>query len=96
MKSKESLIKTATSIAFATLMAVSAIILIYGWLGGHFNSIDKLRDYVDSFRIWGAADPCTDSNAAGNSSCITGIYGLYCWYCAVRRCRRLLGQLYRN
>lgn len=53
MKSKESLVKTATSIAFATLMAVSAIILIYGWLGGHFNSIDKLRDYVDSFRIWG-------------------------------------------
>lgn len=53
MKSKESLIKTATIIAFAALMAVSVIILIYGWIGGHFNSIDTLRAYVDSFGIWG-------------------------------------------
>ena len=53
MKSKESLIKTATIIAFAALMAVSATILIYGWIGGHFNSIDTLRAYVDSFGIWG-------------------------------------------
>lgn len=53
MKSKESLIKTATIIAFAALMTASAIILIYGWLGGHFNSIDTLRGYVDSFGIWG-------------------------------------------
>ena len=53
MKSKESLIKTAAIIAFAALMAVSATILIYGWIGGHFNSIDTLRAYVDSFGIWG-------------------------------------------
>lgn len=53
MKSKESLIKTATIIAFAALMAVSVIILIYGWIGGHFNSIDTLRAYVDSFGVWG-------------------------------------------
>lgn len=96
MKSKESLIKRATIIAFAALTAVSAIILIYGWLGGHFNSIDTLRSYIDLFGIWGATDPCTDSNAAGNSSCITGIYGLHRWCCTVRCCRRLLGQLYRN
>lgn len=53
MKSKESLIKTATIIAFATLTAVSVMILIYGWLGGHFNSIDTLRSYIDLFGIWG-------------------------------------------
>ncbi len=53
MKSKELLIKTATIIAFATLTAVSVMILIYGWLGGHFNSIDTLRSYIDLFGIWG-------------------------------------------
>ena len=53
MKTKESLIKTSTIIAFTALTAISVFILIHGYLGGHFNSMDTLRAYVDSFGIWG-------------------------------------------
>lgn len=50
---KESFIKTATIMAFSALMAISAFILINGWLGGHFHSVDTLQSYIASFGIWG-------------------------------------------
>lgn len=52
MNSKETIIKTSAIISFSILMAVSVVFLIQGWLGGHFDSADSLRAYVDSFGIW--------------------------------------------
>ena len=52
MKTKESMIKNAAILCLATLLAFSAVILIKGWIGGSFRSIDSLRVYVASFGIW--------------------------------------------
>ena len=53
MKSKESVIKTIVIVLMCSLLAVSVFILVKGWLGGHFSSIETLRQYIDSFGIWG-------------------------------------------
>lgn len=52
MKSKETIIKTTAIILLAALMGVAAFVLIKGWVGGHFNSVDTLRFYVASYGIW--------------------------------------------
>ncbi len=52
MKSKEKIIKTAAIILLAALMGTAAFVLIKGWVGGHFNSVDTLRVYVSSYGIW--------------------------------------------
>lgn len=52
MKSKESVIKACVAVCLAALLTVSAAILIRGWVGGHFRSMDTLRDYVASFGLW--------------------------------------------
>ena len=53
MKTKEYLIKIVSIICLAVLLAFSAFIIIKGWLGGHFESFDSLRSYINSFGIWG-------------------------------------------
>ncbi len=52
MKSKETIIKTTAIILLAALMTVAAFVLIKGWVGGYFNSVDTLRSYVASYGIW--------------------------------------------
>lgn len=52
MKTKESIIKIIVVTGLTALMATSIVILIIGWLGGHFDSIDSLRAYIESFGIW--------------------------------------------
>ncbi len=52
MKSKETIIKITAIILLAALMGVAAVVLIKGWAGGHFNSVDTLRVYVASYGIW--------------------------------------------
>jgi len=49
MKSKETIIKYTAIICFALLMAASAFFVINGWIGGHFDSFNTFRAYVDSF-----------------------------------------------
>ncbi len=53
MKSKENIIKTVSIVCMVALFAISIVFLIQGWLGGHFDSIDTLRAYINSFGIWG-------------------------------------------
>lgn len=53
MRSKETLIKITMIVILVVLLAISAFVLIYGWIGGHFSSIDSLRAYISSFGIWG-------------------------------------------
>lgn len=53
MKTKESLIKYAFIISLVLLLALSAFFLIYGWVGGHFDSMDTLKAYIASFGAWG-------------------------------------------
>lgn len=52
MKTKESIIKIIVVTGFIALIVISVAILIVGWLGGHFDSIDSLRAYIESFGIW--------------------------------------------
>ena len=52
MKSKESIIKNALLVCLVSLLAFSAVILLNGWFGGSFRSIDSLRSYISSFGIW--------------------------------------------
>lgn len=51
MKSRESVIKSASIIAFSALLTVSIIIAAKGWAGGHFTSVESLRAYVASFGV---------------------------------------------
>ena len=53
MKSKEWAIKTTGMILLGILIALSIFVLIKGWLGGYFQSIDALQGYIDSYGIWG-------------------------------------------
>lgn len=52
MRSKETIIKYIMIISLGMLMALSAFILIKGWVGGHFDSIDTLRTFISSYGIW--------------------------------------------
>lgn len=53
MKSKESIIKNASILCLVALLSVSAAIIVKGWVGGSFRSINSLRVYIASFGIWG-------------------------------------------
>ena len=52
MKTKESIIKTIVVTGLTALMATSIVILIIGWRNGHFDSVDSLRTYIESFGVW--------------------------------------------
>lgn len=53
MKSKESAIKTSIIIVLCVLIAIFLLVLAKGWMGGHFSSVEAMRDYIDRFGIWG-------------------------------------------
>ena len=53
MHSKETVIKTSAFLFLAALLAASAFVLITGWAGGHFDSIETLRAYIGSFGVGG-------------------------------------------
>lgn len=52
MNARETIIKTASIVCLSALLVVSGFILIKGWIGGSFHSMDTLREYVASFGIW--------------------------------------------
>ena len=52
MKSKETVIKIVIILSLAALIFVAAIVLIKGWSGGHFNSVDTVRTYIASYGMW--------------------------------------------
>lgn len=52
MKTKESIIKIIVVTGLTALMATSIVILIIGWRNGHFDSVDSLRTYIESFGVW--------------------------------------------
>ncbi len=53
MKSKETFIKYVFVVSFGVLLAISAVFVVLGWTGGHFDSADTFRQYVESFGLWG-------------------------------------------
>ena len=53
MKSKESLIKNSAIVSLCVLLAVSAVFVLYGWFGGHFETFESFRAYVSSYGMWG-------------------------------------------
>lgn len=53
MRSKETIIKYIFVVCLAALLVLSAVFVVIGWLGGHFESAETLRIYVESFGIWG-------------------------------------------
>lgn len=52
MKSKESIIKILSVVCLCILLALSLFVVIYGLIGGHFESSESLRAYVSSFGMW--------------------------------------------
>lgn len=53
MRAKESIIKTVLIALFCVLTGLIVFILLKGWFDGCFDSFASLRDYIDSFGIWG-------------------------------------------
>ncbi len=53
MKSRESLVKNIVIISLCVLLAASAVFVISGWIGGHFEDFDSFRAYVASYGMWG-------------------------------------------
>ena len=52
MKSKESIIKILSVVCLCILLALALFVVIYGLIGGHFESPESLRAYVSSFGMW--------------------------------------------
>lgn len=52
-KPAESIIKISVIVSLCLLLAVSVFVLIKGWLGGHYSSVDSFKSYLKSFGIWG-------------------------------------------
>lgn len=53
MKSTATIVKVTTMVSLVVLLALSAFVLVDGWVGGHFDSIDTLRTYIASYGMWG-------------------------------------------
>ncbi len=53
MKTKETLIKYVVVASLSILLALSVVFVIYGWLGGHFETYQSFSKYVASFGVWG-------------------------------------------
>ena len=53
MKSTATIVKVTTMVSLVVLLALSAFVLVDGWVGGHFDSIDTLRSYIASYGMWG-------------------------------------------
>ena len=53
MRTKEGIVKLVAIILLCILLAISVFIILDGWIGGHFDSIDSFRAYISSFGIWG-------------------------------------------
>lgn len=53
MKAQETAIKWAAAAALVALLGLSAFVIVHGWMGGHFDSFDTLRNYIVSFGMWG-------------------------------------------
>ena len=50
---KEKLIKQAASFVLVLLLLLSLVFLILAWYGGHFQSKENLRLYLESYGGWG-------------------------------------------
>ena len=53
MRTREGAVRLIAIVFLCILLAISAFIILEGWIGGHFDSIDSLRNYISSFGIWG-------------------------------------------
>lgn len=51
MRERESIIKLTAIAAMVVLLLAATVILLAGWLGGHFRTAEDLRVYVVSFGI---------------------------------------------
>ena len=51
MKSKETILKTLIIFSLTLLLSIAAYVLLKGWIGRHFHSIDTLRNYISSYGI---------------------------------------------
>jgi len=49
---KGNFIKPVVIVCMAVLLAVSAFIILKGWVAGDFDSFDSLRSYIASFGMW--------------------------------------------
>ena len=50
---KENMIKQTASAMLVFLMLLSAVFVGKAWLGGHFQSMEALRSYLESYGGWG-------------------------------------------
>ena len=53
MRSRESVIKIVAIVSLSLLLALSVAFILYGWIGGHFETADSFQKYVESFGLWG-------------------------------------------
>lgn len=93
MKSKETILKTFIILSLTILLSIALYVLLKGWIGRHFHSIDTLRNYISSYGIWA---PYTDSYPViiSNPSNLPKFYRVYCWCSFIRCCVRFFDKLY--
>ncbi len=56
--SKDTLVKYSIVISTLLLVVLSIAVLIYGWIGGHFESVESFQAYIESFGILGPVVLC--------------------------------------
>ncbi len=50
--SRESTVRNFLIVVFCILLAISVYVLVKGFIGDHFSSVETLRDYIESYGIW--------------------------------------------
>ena len=55
MRSREAILKNTVTGAFVFLIALCLLFMVKAWMGGHFESMDALREYISSYGSWGPA-----------------------------------------
>lgn len=53
MKTKESNVKKYCIALLVLLLVAAALFLLSGWRGGHFDSVESMRDYIAGFGLLG-------------------------------------------
>ena len=53
MKTKESNVKKYCIALLVLLLVAAALFLLAGWRGGHFDSVESMRDYIAGFGLLG-------------------------------------------
>ena len=92
---KEDMIKKTIAVLLAFLLLLSAVFVYTAWRGGHFESAEAMRGYLEKFGIWGPVVLAMIQALQGRAYA-AGIIRIHRGIGSVRSVQRFRRQLYRR